>query len=151
MNGLSDKQNGGEYEYIGEFREGLALVRNSYEEGKVGFINEAGEAVIPLNFYGMHRTGGEIDKFVNFPRFNEGLVGLMNESGQFGFIDKTGATVIPFEYDDAKQFENGLALVKKDGKWASINDKNEVIKPFEDYGNIDPYFNLPIKDLPAEQ
>lgn len=34
-----------DYEYVGDFSEGLAVVKN---EGKIGFVDKSGELVIPL-------------------------------------------------------------------------------------------------------
>lgn len=63
----------------------------------------------------------------------------------YGYIDEDGEEVIPCEYDIADDFmKNGLAIVKqrvvedKDGsgiyKAGLINDKDEIILPFEYYG-----------------
>jgi hypothetical protein len=42
-----------------------------------------------------------------------------------------GATVIPFEYDEAKAFENGRVAVKKGRNWGYINAGNEIVEPFD--------------------
>lgn len=34
-----------DYEYVGDFSEGLAVVK---KEGKIGFVDKSGELVIPL-------------------------------------------------------------------------------------------------------
>ena len=39
-------------------------------------------------------------------------------------------TITP-QYEDASAFINGLAAVKKDGKWGYINTDNEVVVPFQ--------------------
>lgn len=44
----------------------------------------------------------------------------------FGFI-RNGASVIAPQYDDARRFSEGLAAVKKNGKWGFI-DSNAVLK-----------------------
>lgn len=39
--------------------------------------------------------------------------------------------VIAPQYEDAQTFSENLAAVKKDGKWGYINDRNEVVIPFQ--------------------
>lgn len=47
---------------------------------------------------------------------------------KYGFIDKDGKEIIPFIYDEANNFVNGLALVRKNGKRGYIDkDGKEVI------------------------
>ncbi|NSM10424.1 WG repeat-containing protein [Moraxella bovoculi] len=33
----------------------------------------------------------------------------MSQNNKYGFIDKTGKVVIPYQYDDVRGFENGVA------------------------------------------
>jgi hypothetical protein len=60
-------------------------------------------------------------------------------SGNLAAEDKSAGTgggmAIPFEYDDAKPFSDGLAAVKKDGKWGYIDTGGRVDIPFE-YTNV---------------
>ena len=53
---------------------------------------------------------------------------------KYGFMDKTGKMVVSLQYDDAKEFSEGLAAVCignwSDSKWGFINEKGEmIIKP----------------------
>ena len=41
-------------------------------------------------------------------------------------MNKRGETIISCEYDHVEQFQDGLAVVKKDGKFGVI-DKNTVL------------------------
>ena len=43
------------------------------------------------------------------------------EAGKWGYEDVKGNVVIPAEYEEVKDFSNGLAIVKKDGKWGVLN------------------------------
>jgi hypothetical protein len=53
-------------------------------------------------------------------------------NGKYGFKHKkTGKVVIPIEYDDAESFSEGLARVKKNGKWGFIDKTGKVVIPFE--------------------
>ena len=38
----------GDYDFIGEFREGRALVRNNIAEFRVGYIDKEGRVAVPL-------------------------------------------------------------------------------------------------------
>ena len=44
----------------------------------------------------------------------------MRKDGRYIFINKNGDIVIPIEYDDARSFSGGLAVVEKDGKWGIL-------------------------------
>ncbi len=112
------------YSFIGEYHEGLALVRESGSEHRAGFINEAGEIVIPLKYYDRVNVGGR-ERFVHFPFFSEGLAALMDANGNFGYIDKENHVAVPFRYEDARPFSCGMAAVKRGGKYFYINKTGE--------------------------
>src|SRR6187551_2876556 len=71
-------------------------------DGKMGFINDRGEMIIPPTF--------QIAQ-----EFAEGLCAV-RVNGRYGFINNTGTLVIPAEFDYATQFVEGLALVYTNGK-----------------------------------
>lgn len=132
------------YADASDFSEGLAAVE---KEGKTvnslfgtarltvcGFINKKGETVIPFKFQG--QLGGT--------EFHEGLcaIGISKRDNLFGqtekntFINTRGEVVISGIFDDAEDFENGVALVKKSGKYGYINHDGEIIIPcvYDDRG-----------------
>jgi KWG Leptospira. len=123
----------GEYDYIGEFREGLAFVRNNYDEFRAGYIDKTGKIAVPLDYYG--RFGKET--FVHYNHFCEGLAPLIDGRGRFGYVNKIGETVIPFEYDFTYTFSGGLAAVKKDGKWGFVDRSGNVAIPLK-YDSVGP-------------
>lgn len=43
----------------------------------------------------------------------------------------TFTTLIEAQYEDAGQFNEGLAAVKKDGKWGYIDETGEMVIPFQ--------------------
>ena len=49
----------------------------------------------------------------------------------FGFVDGTGNYVIEPQYNYAFQFHNGMAIVKKDGKWGIIDKQNNTLVDFK--------------------
>lgn len=54
------------------------------------------------------------------------------EGDLWGYMDTDLKTVIKPQYEEAKSFSNGLAGVKKDGKWTVINENNESVLDVED-------------------
>lgn len=108
------------YDKVYEFSEGLALVET--KEG-AGFINQTGkEIVAPTGKY--HWAGN----------FSNGLasVGTKNADGlpvTAGYINKSGALAIPMQFQHAITFREGLAMVKKNGKWGYINKAGTMVIP----------------------
>ena len=84
-----------EYNFFSSFEEDLAVVGLCQADvEKYGFIDKAGNAVIPLEYT---QANG----------FSEGMaaVGIGAwESAIYGYIDKTGKTIIQPEYDEAGDF-----------------------------------------------
>lgn len=59
---------------------------------------------------------------------------------KYGYINASGEVIIPEEYDEARSFNDGFAIVKKDNKYGVIDNQNNIILPFnydalENYGN----------------
>lgn len=63
--------------------------------------------------------------------FHDGLALVMKSGYGYGFVDKDMNLVIPMIYENADEFKDGKAKVKRDGKWLCIDtDGNEIeIKP----------------------
>lgn len=53
------------------------------------------------------------------------------QQGKYGFINENGTVIIPFEYDNASDFEEGLARVFVNGHWGYINKLNRMVIPAE--------------------
>jgi hypothetical protein len=80
--------------------------------------------------------------------FSEGLAGFsvgdMYE-GKWGFIDKNGRVVIPFQFDEAGDFSNAQAFVKRQDRWFHIDRQGrEVASPTQEETHTEK------ADLPAE-
>ena len=103
------------------FSEGLAAVE---KDGKYGYINTKGEQVIEC-------------KFDNANSFKEGLATVrnnysgftINAKGNFVVYDENNNRIeISGKFDEVYRFtEEGLAVVKKDGKYGYINTKGEQV------------------------
>lgn len=98
-------------------------VFNVKKNGKWGIIDEDGVAIIPCEYdeieVGFNSSYTLINSF------------QLKKNGKWGIADKTtGRIVIPCEYDEIFKFAETMP-VKKGDKWGIIDDKNEVIIPFE--------------------
>lgn len=108
------------YKKVNDFCEDLAMIET---KTGVGFINQTGKEIVAPN-----------GKYTWARDFSGGLacVGTVNENGESitaGFINKTGALAIPLIFQNANSFSEGLAQVKKNGKWGYINKTGTMIIP----------------------
>lgn len=87
-------------------------------DGKCGYTNENGELVIDL-------------KFSTASTFCEGVAKLANENNLYGFIDSSGNYVIEPQFEDARDFHEGLACVKKNNLYGFIDRKGNVVIDFQ--------------------
>jgi len=104
------------YDSVGSFSCGLAQVK---EGNRIHFIDKKGVKKLTLSSY---------DYVGNF---SEDLaIHYKHGKKSIGFMNTQGAIVIPLIYEDAKDFHEGLAAVKKDGKYGYIDKTGKVIIPF---------------------
>jgi hypothetical protein len=125
-----------DYELVMGFREGLAMVRNNYNDRKMGFIDKTGKVVIPVELYDGFSFTASSPPRVEYI-FSEGLCAILKD-GKCGFMDKTGEIVILPEYEFVCRFSEGLAGVQKDGKWGFIDKTGKTVLPFE-YDCANPF------------
>ena len=108
------------YDSVGPFSEGLAAVQSG---GRWGFIDKDGNEVIrcllPYSYI--------------YP-FSDGMARFKEGEDRFGFIDRTGNVVISSHnrgYGSiVKDFAEGLAAVREDGKYGYIDKAGDVAIPF---------------------
>ncbi|WP_153720910.1 WG repeat-containing protein [Sporosarcina cascadiensis] len=75
------------------------------------------------------------DPFGSYQVFNDNsLASIMNAEGKFGAVNMEGKTVIPFQYEQLRVFNEGVAGFLQNNKFGFIDiNGNEVIKPqFDD-------------------
>ncbi len=88
--------------------------------GKIGFVDYFGKEVVPPYF----AEAGD---------FSDDLCAVMSGSNKWGYIDRKGNNVLRYEFDIAKPFSEGLALVvymaKDDGinNWKCIDKSGKII------------------------
>lgn len=146
----------GNYSKAASFSEGRAMVQR---DNRCGFIDLAGNEVIPLNYskcldfddgkavvYRGLRRGGVIDLSGNeiiepgidrLLGFKEGR-GLVRENYEYYYIAEDASWRDGY-FEKAERYQNGIAAVRKGGKWGLINrnglnlisNKYDAITTFE--------------------
>ncbi len=118
----------------GSFHEGLAHIKKN---GKYGYINKRGQLVIPYTYkyagdfkdgvaYVTKANGEDIyinksGRQVNKPSNLSGFIKVKENPTTYYFTDKNGNRLFGEVFDDAGDFSEGFACVKKNGKWGYID------------------------------
>ena len=119
-----------EYDFCGDFHDGMAylLKKNLKSDSDggyyIGYVNNSGELVIPVNIE------ADYGWMLDARDFSEGVVAILNKD-QWGYMDKEGNTVIPFKYESASNFSNALATVSKDYKYGAIDHSGKTAIDFK--------------------
>ena len=96
-----------------------------YRDGKCGFIDLTGAALIPFIF---DECRGMKDG-----------TGAVRLDKKWGFINKTGDLFIEPRFEDAELFFDGLAAVAQKGTWGFIDRTGRfVIPPQFEYSRVEP-------------
>jgi hypothetical protein len=152
------------YDFIGDISAPQEMVRVNKDE-KFGYINATRKLVIPVKFsYAedfsdglalVQVVGSEVFEYIDktgksilrapaglMPgKFTEGYALVLKgniDAYKAGFINKQGKIVIPTEWDEATEFYNGHAAVKRNGKWGFINKTGKLVVDTL-YDEITPY------------
>lgn len=126
-----------QYDYVGNFSEGLAEVGRAKGPKDI-------DGGFPAYSYGFIDTNGKL--VIKFSKetymrgdFSEGLAAIMEKvegKTKIGFINKLGQIVIKPQFDEVNDFSENLAVVQINNKWGYINTKGDfVIKPIYDEAN----------------
>ena len=138
-----------DYEWIGNFREGLASI---VLYNKTGYVNYQGKIIIPMIFdegwefvngfaqvrikqkRGLIDHQGQLltpliyDRVWNFDRSKNGLA-RVERNGKQGFIDQQGKTIIPVQYDWVDEFaDSTFTMAKKNNRTYKINRVGKVLE-----------------------
>jgi hypothetical protein len=70
--------------------------------GYTGILNRKGELIVTP------------DRYKDIQDFKEGRAQVRNAQGKIGFIDEAGCEIIPCSFDEATDFQNGYATVRRD-------------------------------------
>ena len=111
------------------FSEGLAAVM---KDGKIGFINDKNEVVIPFQFDYTDKC-----RMWDFGYlFHGGYCIMTNTNGDLGLIDKSGNWVVEASYDEIwAPHKSGYRVVVKDSKHGVLGPTGTIVYPAE-YGYI---------------
>ncbi len=142
----------GDYDELGNFSEGLASFR---KKSKWGYLNLQGSEVIPNQYYNAFAFHNGLAKVSNFERkygmidsegkviipieydgirnFKEELCAVLKD-GKWTYINAQNETVIKGEFDAAKDFNNGKAIVKLGKTYHLINKSGKKIS--KDFNKI---------------
>ena len=117
------------------FREGLAIVE---KDGFWGAVDKKGNTVIPFEYeiIGDFCDGFSIAQKNNrtvyldilgneyawpeYKTLRDSHLRVAWRNGKAGYLNVYAETHVPFIYDDAHEFNEGLAWVQKDGKWGIL-------------------------------
>lgn len=106
----------------------IYLVNIEYKEGlmdiKGNWIGKIGEYNYKEKYSNMYVEDKKNERSLFIVYTKKGLEYL------YGYINLEGELQIPIIYEEAENFSQGLAAVKKDGKWGYINEKGEEKIPF---------------------
>lgn len=115
--------------------EGYAVVK---KDGLYGFVDHNNQIVIACSFCyaepfseetAIVKTSGKTgchyqSRYYRYPSRTEQI-----EDGTWGLVNLRGE-LIADGYEDIKEFNDGLAAAKKNGKWGYIDKKGKVVIPF---------------------
>jgi len=130
-----------EYESIGGFREGYAILVNN--GGYVtGIVNSSG------NITG--RIDAQVKPFSQYPYFSEGLLPVFSAQSGWGYVNPDGVFVIKCQYKRALPFSCGMAAVSKDGSRYYHIDMNQKVSGLtDDFNHVeDLVFAFSFVELP---
>ncbi|NCB51140.1 MAG: WG repeat-containing protein [Clostridia bacterium] len=96
--------------------------------------------------YGFMDTDGDIlNRYVDRPSYLDGLrpfsegLAAVQIYDQWNYIDTDGVYAIYGTFDEAGDFKNGVAVVKKDGIYSVIDPENTVLAEFPDAETVTAY------------
>lgn len=61
---------------------------------------------------------------------------LLQGDGGYGYMDYTGTWIVDPDLDDAEPFYEGLAVIKKNGKYAIIDTAGDFVIPYGQFSHI---------------
>jgi len=144
-----------EYDAIGVFSEGYALIAKNK---KYGYVNIRGEIKIPMQFdyksdaliwgqfengyakYFLEQKFGIIDTaakkvfpaiFESIGNYNDSSWIAVRKRGKWGYSNQLLQLMIPYRFDYASTFIGDYAIVQSEGEWGVIDRKGSYVVPKE--------------------
>jgi hypothetical protein len=106
------------YAAVSDFSEGLASFSLASEPSLYGYIGKSGNIAVAPRF-----------RYVG--KFSGGLARVSFNTTTQGFIDPAGTLVIPAVFDEAADFQDGLAAARTPSGWGFIDTQGRTIIPFQ--------------------
>lgn len=127
--GLARAQIGSKYVYIN--LQGKIVLAGDYDMAR-SFEDGVAKVEKGNSTYMINTKGEKVNLFTYPSEFGDGLcvgVKFSKEESKwyYGYADKKGKLAIPCEFEKAYKFEDGMALVQKDGKWGYIDTNGNWI------------------------
>ena len=111
------------------FSDGLAAIM---KDGKIGFINDHNDVVIPFQFDYTDKCRMYDFGYV----FHNGYCAMTDANGNLGLIDKNGNWVVEPKYDEIwAPHKSGYRVIVKDSKHGILDSTGTIVYPAE-YGYI---------------
>lgn len=107
---------------------GLILLNkwNKTGGGVMALADTAGNIVVPYGRYDDCSSSHNGLAMV-YNRQDPASFAIRNKPLLFGYVDLNGRERIPLQYEDAYSFQDGLAKVKKNGKWGYIDTSGKTV------------------------
>ncbi len=107
--------NNGSFLYADTFADDRALVINQI--GKSGIISKSDSLIIPFNYEKIELTRTKTDTLYRISFVNQ----------RFGAINSTGKISVLTQFDEMKDFSQGLAPVRNDKLWGFVNYEGDTV------------------------
>lgn len=129
------KRPGENYTIVGDL--GKSGLRFVMLRNKCGYIDEAGNVVVPLK-YDYNSPYDYVEKW------DDELLVRVHRNGKYGYINKNGMEIINCIYEDtygSYMYSNSVVRVRLRGKYGYINAKGDIVTPIE-YEDLERYYHI---------
>src|SRR5436190_16195368 len=79
-----------------------------------------------------------IISFLSIAGWGNDCILVAFQSGKAGYIDSNGVAKVHFQFEDARNFSEGRAAVRKNGSWGFISRIGAIAVPFE-YASVSDF------------
>ncbi len=147
---LSEVSSSGNIRYnMGEGHTGLPLIVNAWE---CAYIDKMGKIILEISYQDAFSFSGGKAKVIDGDNYNfinkkgalagnwektEDNYHPIKDNGKYGYIDRNGKLVLDYQFEQAKDFNNGLAQIGNNRYWAIINKEGKIISDW--YNSIGDY------------
>ena len=114
--------------YLGRASEGIIPFTIG---DKMGAINLSGDVIVPCEYdVVFHCKNGMIMVYNGESITLDGGEKTASGEGKYGFYTQDGEMVVPLTYERAKDFNGGVAFVRKNSKYGAVDTMGNSVIPF---------------------